>query len=160
MHHPLFPMHPYTPGNISSFLCASGWLYGFCPHLTGLWTWITCEAPHRVFPEGRAYRSFHPWQGLLSVSDPSCHPSSGCYLPLLLSALQHMDSPEQRWFHLKSSMSQGRTSSDQSAPGQELSGSCYAQQLFLLPIPLHSGIPQIHCWMRMRTYWVLCLWYQ
>ena len=145
MHHRLFPTHPYTPGNISSSLCASGWLSGFCLHSADLWTWIICEAPHKVFPEGMACQSCHPWQDLLSVSDPSCRPSAGCYLPLPLSALQHKDSPEQHWFRLKSSMSQGKTSSDRSAQGQELSGSCYSQQLFLLPIPLHSGIPQNHC---------------
>ena len=160
MRHRLFPTHPYTPGNISSSLCASDWLSGFCPHSTDLWTSITCEAPHKVFPEGMAYQSCHPSQDLLLVSDPSCHPSSGCYLQPLLSASQHKDLPEQRWSHLKSSMSQGRTSNGRSALSQVRSGSYYVQQLSALPTPLHSGTPQNHCWMNIRTYWVPFLWYR
>ena len=157
---PLFPMLPCILENKSSSLCASGWLPESYPHSIALWTWITFEAPHKPFLEDMAFQSFHLSQDLQSISDPSYHPSTGCYLQLLSFVLQHKDLPAQHWSHLQSSMWQGRTSSARSVLSPKQSAFSHFSQQVLLPILLHSEILRNYYEMNMRTYWVLFLWGQ
>ena len=160
MSHQTSQTHPCTPEKRFSFPDAVCSWHGFCLHSVGLGTWIIAWVQHTVPPEGMAFRSCHPSPDLQSVSDPSCHLSSGCCPQLPSSALPHMDSPEQRWFRLRSSRLQGRTSNVRLALNPWQSASCCFLQRFELPSPSHFETLHGSFQMKMLLCWVLFLWYQ
>src|SRR5699024_6944673 len=93
--HLSFRMRPYIPENRSSSPCAAGSCSGSDPLSAVPGTSIACAVLRTLSPEGMAYHSFHPSQGLRSALGLSCHPSAGCYLPAPSSVSQHKDSPER-----------------------------------------------------------------